>query len=59
MTIERLKLTTKERDLIATIRNYKRSYPNGDPQLRYYIEQLFNELLDEPLAPRPRLKNKR
>lgn len=58
MKIKRV-LTEKEWDLIETIRNYKWSYPNGDPQLRYYIEQLFNELLDEPIEPRQRLKNKK
>ncbi len=47
--MEDLKLTEKERDLIETIRNFKKSYPNGSPQIRWYIEQLFNELLDEPL----------
>lgn len=42
-------LTETEWDLIETVRNYKRSYPNGDPRLRYYINRLFAELLDEPL----------
>lgn len=52
-------LTEKEWDLIESIRNYKFAHPNGEPQIRYYIEQLFNELLDEPIEPRPRLKNKK
>ncbi len=43
----KMNLTEKEADLIETIRNYKRSYPNGDPELRWYMERLFNELLDE------------
>ncbi len=42
-------LTETEWDLIETVRNYKRSYPNGEPRLRYYINRLFAELLDEPL----------
>ena len=46
-----LRLTEKEFDLIESIRNYKRSYPFGDPQIRWYIEQQFAELLDEPLPP--------
>ena len=42
-------LTETEWDLIETVRNYKRSYPNGEPRLRHYINRLFAELLDEPL----------
>ena len=30
-------LTETEWDLIETVRNYKRSFPNGEPRLRYYI----------------------
>ena len=44
-----VKLTEKEFDLIMSIRNYKRSYPNGFPQIRWYIEKLFAELMDEYL----------
>jgi len=44
-----LKLTELEFDLIETVRNYKRSYPNGEPEIRYYIEKTFAEYLDEPL----------
>ena len=40
-------LTEKEYDLIMAIRNYKKSYPNGYPEILWYIERLFNELLDE------------
>jgi hypothetical protein len=42
-------LTETEWDLIETVRNYKKSFPNGEPNLRYYINRLFAELLDEPL----------
>lgn len=41
MKQQRIKLTELERDLIETGRNYKRGYPNGDPNLRYYLERLF------------------
>ena len=44
-----IELTETEWDLIETVRNYKRSFPNGEPRLRYYINRLFAELLDEPL----------
>ena len=42
-----LKLTDKEFDLIMAIRNYGKSYPDGYPEIRWYIERLFNELIDE------------
>ncbi len=39
-------LTEKEWDLIEAIRNYKSAYPNGKEELEWYIEILFNELLE-------------
>lgn len=40
-------LTEKEFDLIEAIRNYKKSYPAGYPEIRWYIERVFNELIAE------------
>ena len=40
-------LSEKEFDLIEAIRNHKKSYPNGSPEIRWYIEKLFNELIAE------------
>lgn len=45
---EKIKLTEKEEELIMAIRNYQKSYPNGYPQLLYYIQQLVDELTDRP-----------
>lgn len=45
---EKIKLTEKEEELIMAIRNYQKSYPNGYPQLLYYIQQLVDELTDLP-----------
>ena len=45
--MEILKLTDKEFDLIMAIRNYGKSYPDGYPEIRWYIERLFNELIAE------------
>lgn len=39
-------LTELEYDLIETGRNYRRSYPNGEPNIRYYLEGLFVEWLE-------------
>lgn len=45
---EKINLTEKEEKLIRAIRNYKKSYPNGYPQMLYYIQQLIDELTDLP-----------
>lgn len=45
---EKIRLTEKEEELIMAIRNYRKSYPNGYPQLLYYIQQLVDELTDLP-----------
>ena len=46
MAKRKLTLTELEFDLIETGRNYRRAYPNGDPQIRYYLERLFVEWLE-------------
>ena len=45
---ETMEVTHEERDLIETIRNYNRSYPNGHPQLLDYATALFQELTYHP-----------
>ena len=45
----RIILTELEFDFIETVRNYKRSYPNGEPNLRWALNRMLAELLDEPL----------
>lgn len=45
---EKIKLSEKEEELIRAIRNYRKSYPNGYPQLLYYIQQIVDELTDLP-----------
>ena len=35
----------KEADLIAAIRNYVKSYPDGYPELLDYAQRLFDELV--------------
>lgn len=39
-------LSEKEVDLVSAIRNYKQSYPNGYPELLWYAQQLFDELIE-------------
>ena len=44
--MEILKVTSKEKDLIESIRNYKTAYPNGAVALEWYIMNLLDELLE-------------
>lgn len=46
MKEETMKLSELEADLIRAIRNYKRSYPNGYPNLLDYATRLFDKLTD-------------
>ena len=46
MKTKKLALTEIEFDMIESGRNYRKSYPNGDPGLRYYLERLFVEWLE-------------
>ena len=46
MAKRKLTLTELEFDMIEAGRNYRRAYPNGDPQIRYYLERLFVEWLE-------------
>lgn len=41
-----MELTDKEEELIQAIRNYRRSYPNGQRNLEIYIMDLLYELMD-------------
>lgn len=41
-----LQLSEIEFDLIETGRNYRKAFPNGEPQIRYYLEKLFTAWLD-------------
>ena len=43
-----INVSTKEAELIEAIRNYRKSYPNGYPQLLWYAQRLFDELVDMP-----------
>lgn len=45
---ETIKLTEQEEELIRAIRNYRKTFPNGYPQLLYYIQQLVDKLTDLP-----------
>lgn len=42
----KVELTEKEWDLIESIRNYHKAYPNGNEEQEWYITTLLQELLD-------------
>ena len=41
-----VELTEKEWDLIESIRNYNKAYPNGKEEQEWYIEMILQELLE-------------
>lgn len=41
-------VTPEEQELLEAIRNYNKSYPDGYPQLLFYANQLFDELVKQP-----------
>ena len=41
-------VTKEEEELISAIRNYNKSFPNGYPQLLWYAQQLFDNMLRQP-----------
>ena len=46
--MKKISVTEKEEELIAAIRNYRNAFPRGNPQLLWYAQQIFDELI-EPL----------
>ena len=46
--MKKILVSEMEGELIAAIRNYRKSYPRGDPQLLWYAQQLFDEMIEPP-----------
>ena len=44
--MEKRKLTELEAEFIDAVRNYKKAYPNGCDELEWYIEGLYEKLLE-------------
>ena len=38
-------ITPEEEDLIMAIRNYNKSFPDGYPELLWYAQELFDNML--------------
>lgn len=43
-----IKVTEEEFELLEAIRNYNRSYPDGYPQLIWFVQELFDNMLRQP-----------
>ena len=43
-----MEVTQEEADLLWSIRNYNKSFPDGYPQLLWYAQQLFDNMLRQP-----------
>jgi len=50
MKIEKeiMEVTLEERELLEAVRNYNKSFPDGYPQLLWYAQQLFDNMVRQP-----------
>ena len=46
--LEKMEVTPEERELLEAVRNYNKSFPDGYPQLLWYAQELFDNLLRQP-----------
>lgn len=46
--IEKMEVTPEERELLEAVRNYNKSFPDGYPQLLWYAQELFDNLVRQP-----------
>ncbi len=44
----KMEVTSDEEELLHAIRNWVRSYPNGKPELLWYVQELFDKMIDVP-----------
>lgn len=44
--MEKLILNDLEAEFIHAVRNYKKAYPNGSEELEWYIQGLYDKLLE-------------
>lgn len=43
-----MEITEEESELLAAIRNYNKSFPDGYPQLLWYAQELFDNIIRQP-----------
>ena len=57
--METMKVTPEERDLIESIRNYNKSFPDGYPELLWFAQRLFDNRYGSPTSERKSLPPER
>jgi hypothetical protein len=45
---EMMEVTPEERELLEAVRNYNKSFPDGFPQLLWYAQELFDNMIRQP-----------
>ena len=45
---ETMQVTPDERELIESIRNYNKSFPDGYPELLWFAQRLFDDMVRQP-----------
>ena len=43
-----MEVSYEEKELLESIRNYNRSFPDGYPELLWYAQELFDNLVRQP-----------
>jgi hypothetical protein len=43
-----MEVSVEESELLAAIRNYNKSFPDGYPQLLWYAQELFDNMIRQP-----------
>lgn len=46
--MEIMEVTPEERELLEAVRNYNKSFPDGYPQLLWYAQELFDNMIRQP-----------
>ena len=46
--LEKMEVTPEEREILEAVRNYNNSCPDGYPQLLWYAQELFDNLIKQP-----------
>lgn len=43
-----IEVSEQEEELLEAIRNYNKSFPDGYPQLLWYAQRLFDDMIRQP-----------
>lgn len=45
---EIMEVTPEERELLEAVRNYNKSFPDGYPELLWFAQRLFDDMVRQP-----------